>query len=170
MSWTRRSCATLLSTTGVTLRVLHFHASEICWHVISTCRQANYRNNHSLVILDEGMSEASCRALLDMKVTTGVVVQEQNIRIPDQLFHGAAEAALSNARQCIVGLIERMQVTISLFVSFSMNYLILSLFFSSRKRSLYCPCGFRGLTWAKRKWKKCFCIRTKKHIWPSGRV
>lgn len=68
-------------------------------------------DNSTLIILDEGMSDAACRALLNQKATTGLIIGQDRIVVPSMLPVDAAEAAKARLRKCVVGIVERMDET-----------------------------------------------------------
>ena len=75
-------------------------------------RQAKYKeDNRTLVIIDEGMSDAACRMMANRKLTSGFVVGSSELPKPQDLEPAYAESALANIEHCVVGLLERWQET-----------------------------------------------------------
>jgi hypothetical protein len=80
-------------------------------HFIISDRQGERRNKGNLsspiFVLDEGMSDAGCRAVGNFKKTTGLILGVDALRIPQALTGAETQAALDNAAQCVIGLQER---------------------------------------------------------------
>jgi autonomous glycyl radical cofactor GrcA len=64
-----------------------------------------------IFVLDEGMSDAACRAVGNFKKTSGMVFGVDDISIPEALTAEEVRTSLSNAAQCVVGLQERWKET-----------------------------------------------------------
>jgi hypothetical protein len=71
---------------------------------IRNYRQALPNADGELVIVDEGTSDASCRALSNRKVTTGQSIRHN--AIPPSLETWEEELALKNLETCVVGVQE----------------------------------------------------------------
>ena len=69
-----------------------------------------YFMNGSLVIVDDGIQDASCRAIINQKVTTGL--HHINFDFPSILTLSQHHLALNNIEKCIVGLQEQWNETI----------------------------------------------------------
>ena len=63
------------------------------------------------VFIDEGMSDASCSALLGLKYTTGRAVQT-TMHIPPEISPRLYPTAVANLRQCVIGLQDRWNDTL----------------------------------------------------------
>lgn len=64
-------------------------------------------DNSTIVITDEGMSEATCRAMSDRKMTAGVIVDlSTEVKLPAPLNDEDEKRALKNLDYCVVGLVE----------------------------------------------------------------
>jgi len=75
-------------------------------------REGKYKeDNVTMIILDEGMSDATCRALLNQKATAGKIVGKDEIVVPPMLSEDASDFAKTRLRKCVVGLVERMDET-----------------------------------------------------------
>ena len=75
-------------------------------------REAKYKeDNTTLIVLDDGMSEATCRALAAAKVTTGKIVGQDDIIVPPPLNDQEVTLALDRVGRCVVGLLERWNDT-----------------------------------------------------------
>ena len=68
-------------------------------------------DNVTLVLTDEGMSDAACRQVLGLRQTTGKPLDFQVPSDAQVLGEEDAELAYKNAKQCIVGVQEDMQST-----------------------------------------------------------
>lgn len=82
-------------------------------HIVLYERQGRLReDNVTVIILDEGMSDSACRAVADVKGTTGFVVNlSQSMTIPDSLTHDEMSRALRHVSKCVVGLQDRWDDT-----------------------------------------------------------
>lgn len=75
-------------------------------------RQGDYlSDNKTIVVIDEGMEDAACRALANEKATTGLIVGVDEIIIPPPLSDEAISSALNNVEKCVVGILERWDET-----------------------------------------------------------
>lgn len=75
-------------------------------------REAKYKeDNITLVVLDEGMSETSCRALANVKSTTGLIVGVDEVQVPPTITEAVTAEALANVQKCVVGILERWNET-----------------------------------------------------------
>lgn len=70
-------------------------------------------DNKTIIITDEGLSNAACRALANKKVTSGTIISNNLIKVPDSLSMNDISTAISNVQQCIVGLMENYNQTLS---------------------------------------------------------
>ena len=71
-------------------------------------RQGGLRSdNETVVIIDEGLENAACRALANEKATTGLLAGVDEISLPPPLSQKSIETALNNIQHCVVGILER---------------------------------------------------------------
>ncbi len=78
-------------------------------------RQAAYsEDNSTLLILDEGMSNAACRSLAGVKTTSGLQVNlNSSIPLPKSLSDEESCQAMINVRKCVVGIFDRWETTLT---------------------------------------------------------
>ena len=70
--------------------------------------------NVSIVIVDEGMSDAVCRTLLNTRTTTGLVNPTVALSLPPRFTAADIQEAKRRLRHCVVGLTERWSETIEI--------------------------------------------------------
>lgn len=99
---------------GYGVRLNDLPAENVRDFIISD-RQGESRNpddaSEPIFVLDEGMSDAGCRALGNFKQTTGKIVGRDDISIPPSLTAEQMDIALGNVQHCVVGLQERWKDT-----------------------------------------------------------
>jgi hypothetical protein len=80
--------------------------------MLYTFRQGKKVSDHSdeVVVVDEGMEDAACRAIINKKFTTGKT--PFTISIPPPLEQSDIDLALKNSEKCVVGLQEDWQGTL----------------------------------------------------------
>ena len=92
------------------------------YHITTSERQAKYKqDNKTLVIIDEGMEDAACRALANVKVTTGYIVENfdplnnnqgaSEMKLPPPLNEMQINTAMKNIDYCVVGILEKWNET-----------------------------------------------------------
>jgi hypothetical protein len=118
ISYYYERCFNGSSCPGYQRRLNDMGADEMT-NLLDYFRQAKYaEDNRTLVITDEGMSDAACRAMSDTKGTTGRVVGQDPIPIPALLTASERQEALDNAEKCVVGLTEQWDLTVSVLRHF----------------------------------------------------
>ena len=86
--------------------------TEELYLIATSERQGKLRHdNRTLVIIDEGMEDAACRALANAKATTGLIAGVDDIRVPPPVTEEETQRALGNVNHCVVGLLERWEET-----------------------------------------------------------
>jgi len=87
-------------------------------HTLSRCAtllyalQGKHRyDNRTLVVIDEGMEDAACRAIANAKATTGLIAGVDEVRVPPPLTEEETRRALGNLDHCVVGVLERWEET-----------------------------------------------------------
>jgi hypothetical protein len=68
-------------------------------------------DNVTVIIVDEGMSDAACRTMASIKTTTGLE-NPTSVSVPPELTTVEVNRALSNSKQCVVGVLEQWEDTI----------------------------------------------------------
>lgn len=68
-------------------------------------------DNVTVIIVDEGMSDAACRAILNLRATTGLV-NPSSIEVPPELTAKETQQAINNVKQCVVGVLEEWEDTV----------------------------------------------------------
>ena len=68
-------------------------------------------DNRTLVVIDEGMEDAACRAIANAKATTGLIAGVDEVRVPPPLTEEETRRALGNLDHCVVGVLERWEET-----------------------------------------------------------
>lgn len=77
-------------------------------------RWGNEINKTDPLLVDEGMSDASCRVMAGLKVTAGLPATSEIIQIPPALTTQQIEDALNRLRRCIVGLAEDWMTSVKM--------------------------------------------------------
>lgn len=68
-------------------------------------------DNVTVIIVDEGMSDAACRTMANIKTTAGLE-NPVEISVPPELTYKETQRALENSKQCVIGILERWDDTI----------------------------------------------------------
>ncbi len=68
-------------------------------------------DNVTVIIVDEGMSDAACRTMANVKTTAGLE-NPTEVPVPAELSKEQTITALNNAKKCVVGVLERWDDTV----------------------------------------------------------
>lgn len=83
-------------------------------HLLTSIRHPTTLLNGRVVISDEGMSDAACRAVSGKRVMTGKAYRpDEGMPLPPPLDQSDTDEALENCRKCIVGIQEDMNSTLA---------------------------------------------------------
>jgi hypothetical protein len=111
ISYYYQRCFMSKDCVGYGRRLNDLSADEL-YMIATSKRQGEYMSdNRTVVVIDEGMEDAACRALANEKATTGLIVGVDDIVIPPTLSDEAINTALNNVEQCVVGILEKWEET-----------------------------------------------------------
>jgi hypothetical protein len=111
ISYYYQRCYMSKDCVGYGRRFNDLSADEL-YMIATSKRQGEYMSdNKTVVVIDEGMEDAACRALANEKATTGLIVGVDEIIIPPTLSDEAINTALNNVEQCVVGILEKWEET-----------------------------------------------------------
>jgi hypothetical protein len=113
ISYYYQRCYQSSDCVGFNRRINDLTVDELHFIALSERQGKMKEDNVTIMIIDEGMSDAACRTMANEKATTGRIVGTDDIRIPDALSMEAQQRALQNVEMCVVGLIERWDDTLS---------------------------------------------------------
>jgi hypothetical protein len=114
ISYYYQRCYQLESCIGYQRRINELSVEELEFVAIHERQAAYGKDNSTLLILDEGMSNAACRSLADAKTTSGLHVSaEISILLPPPLSDEDVSQAITNVRQCVVGIFDRWDATLT---------------------------------------------------------
>ncbi len=104
----------LEETSGFHNRPINSFSKEEWENVIIHQRFARYldKANTTIMIVDEGMNDASCRAILNLKTTSGVTSDEMQSEIPPAISAEQTQLAIERVRKSVVGVLERWNETL----------------------------------------------------------
>jgi hypothetical protein len=68
-------------------------------------------DNKTVIIVDEGMSDAACRTMANIKTTAGLE-NPTEIAVPPELTQDETRRALENSKHCVIGVLERWEDTV----------------------------------------------------------
>eukprot|EP01041_Mallomonas_annulata_P002467 gene2467-4787_t len=77
-------------------------------------RNANYMaDNVTMMVTDEGLEDAACRVMSNERQTSGIIIKPPpfQLPIPPPLPSYAIPVALNNIEKCVVGLLEKWELT-----------------------------------------------------------
>lgn len=114
ISYYYQRCYQLDTCIGYQRRINELSAVELEFIAVHE-RQAAYGEDHAtLLVLDEGMSNAACRSLAGAKATSGMSFSgDAAVPLPPPLTIEDKRRALTHVRQCVVGLLERWESTLT---------------------------------------------------------
>jgi hypothetical protein len=68
---------------------------------------AKYRVNNTMLLIDEGFTENTCRMLANQKITTSKIVGTDDLTIPPPLTKNMMKIAFENVDLCVIGILEK---------------------------------------------------------------
>jgi hypothetical protein len=93
-------------------RTLNELSVEELSHLIQTARESVLASdNVTNIISDEGMMDAACRTMVNQRLSSGRIVGQDDLRIPDRLTVADHQLALQHIDQCIIGMVEDWNAT-----------------------------------------------------------
>eukprot|EP01034_Spumella_vulgaris_P021621 gene21621-27660_t len=113
ISYYYQRCYQLSTCIGYQRRINELSVADLEFIAIHERQAAFAENNSTLVILDEGMSNAACRSLAGAKATSGLHFSaDSGIRLPPPLTDDERLRAMTHIQQCVVGILERWESTL----------------------------------------------------------